>query len=50
MRKRYFKIPSLMQCDLCDLCDKWRSSAAQAVDIGLEFRENWCCEDRLGSK
>ena len=42
IRKRFFKIQTIMQCDLCL---KWRQWPAAEVDMQKHFPDNWCCEE-----
>ena len=47
VRKRYFKIPTIIQCDLCL---KWRTWPAVTVDMEKQWKDNWCCESLANCK
>ena len=47
VRKRFFKVPTIVQCNTCL---KWRTWPAITADMDRIFPDNWSCEDYPGSK
>ena len=47
IRKRFFKIQTIIQCDQCL---KWRSWPSGLADIEKSFPDNWSCEQIPGYK
>lgn len=41
VRKRFFKISILLQCNACL---KWRLKSPETPDMDRVFPDNWCCE------
>ena len=47
VRKRLFKLPTVVQCDYCL---KWRMWNNSSADENRQIHENWCCENLTNCK